>query len=170
MFKSRSLTVLALSLSLALSACKPTPSAETTAAADPAAATPAAAPITATAADTTAAQCPHADFNAFLTYFSNDIALQEKFVADPLTVESVDAEAQPEPRPVTKQVPLAEVEWPVMPDTATLPRQGREMQVTPQADGSVQVRINKPDTSDQQTYTFAQKPCWQLQKVVDESI
>lgn len=170
MFKSRSLTLLALSLGLALSACKPTPSAETTAAADPAAATPAAAPITATAADTTAAQCPHADFNAFLTYFSNDIALQEKSVADPLTVESVDAEAQPEPRPVTKQVPLAEVEWPVMPDTATLPRQGREMQVTPQADGSVQVRIHKPDTSDQQTYTFAQKPCWQLQKVVDESI
>src|SRR5699024_3510320 len=75
LLKSRSLTLLALSLGLALSACKPTPSAETTAAA-----TPPAAPVTATAADTTAAQCPHADFNAFLTYFSNDIALQEKSV------------------------------------------------------------------------------------------
>ena len=65
---------------------------------------------------------------------------------------------------------MAEVEWPVIPDPAALSRQGRELQVTPQADGSVQVLIRKPNTSDQQIYTFAQKPCWTLVKREDESI
>jgi len=130
---------------------------------------PATAPAAGTATDPSA-QCPQPEFDAFLAQFGHDIAVQEKATADPLISESVDPQAQPEPAQVTRQVPLAEVEWPVMPDPAGLSRQGREMQVTPQADGSMQVRIRKPDTSDQQTYTFAQKPCWQLQRVVDESI
>ena len=170
--QSRSLALLALSLGFALSACKPAqPPAP--AAADPAAPPMASAPATPPAAGTAtdpSAQCPQPEFDAFLAQFGHDIAVQEKATADPLISESVDPQAQPEPAQVTRQVPLAEVEWPVMPDPAGLSRQGREMQVTPQADGSMQVRIRKPDTSDQQTYTFAQKPCWQLQRVVDESI
>ena len=42
-----------------------------------------------------------------------------------------------------------QVEWPVMPDPATLQRQGREMQVTRLPDGQVQVQMRTPDTSDQ---------------------
>jgi len=34
----------------------------------------------------------------------------------------------------------------------------------------MQVRIRATDTSDQQTYTFRQQPCWQLVRVEDESI
>lgn len=170
MSQSRSLALLALSVGLALAACKPT---EPTApvAADPAIAPAAASSTTAppaTAAD--AAQCPHADFDTFLSHFGNDIALQEASVADPLSSESLDAAAEPEPRQVSRDIPLAEVEWPVMPDPATLSRQGRELKVTSQPDGSMQVQIRKPDTSDQQTYTFARKPCWQLQRVVDDSL
>jgi hypothetical protein len=169
--QSRSLALLALSLGLALTACKPT---EPTTPAGTQPATPAPATTAATTAPAApadaATQCPHADFNTFLAHFGNDIALQEKSVADPLLTESIDANAEPEPAKVTKQVPLAEVEWPVIPDPAALSRQGRELQVTPQADGSVQVLIRKPNTSDQQIYTFAQKPCWQLQSVDDQSI
>ncbi len=51
-----------------------------------------------------------------------------------------------------------------------LDSQGREMQVTRLPDGQVQVQMRTPDTSDQQIYTFAQKPCWQLVKREDESI
>ena len=69
-----------------------------------------------------------------------------------------------------EMISIFEVEWPVIPDPATLSRLGRELQITPQADGSVQVRLRTPNTSDQQIYTFAQKPCWQLQSVDDQSI
>jgi len=71
---------------------------------------------------------------------------------------------------VESRLALADVEWPVMPDPAALAGQGREMQISPLADGQRQVQIRTPDSSDQQTYTFAQTPCWTLVKREDESI
>jgi hypothetical protein len=116
------------------------------------------------------AACPHPAFDTFLKHFGNEITLQEKATADPLLDSYVDAGAEPEPRTVERPVALADVEWPVMPDPAGLAGQGREMQVTAVADGQMQVQIRTPDSSDQQTYTFAQKPCWTLVKREDESI
>lgn len=170
----RPIALLALALGLALSACKPAPQAAPTAAAAPAptstaAATTPVAPVAAAPEDASAS-CPHPVFDDFLKHFGNEIALQETSTADPLLDSHIDAGAEPEPRKVEEKVPLAKVEWPVMPDPATLQRQGREMQLTRLPDGQVQVQMRTPDTSDQQTYTFAQKPCWQLVKREDESI
>ena len=39
-----------------------------------------------------------------------------------------------------------------------------------QDDGSMKVLIRTPDTSNQQSYYFAQRPCWQLVRMTDESI
>lgn len=163
----RPLPLLVLALGLALSACKPTPPVATADADAALATTPAVAGAAPAAAG---AECPYADFSVFLARFGNEIALQETSVADPLVKEHYDASAEPEPKLITEQVPLSAVEWPVIPDPATLTRQGRELQVTPQQDGSMQVRIRKPDTGDQQAYTFAQKPCWQLVRMIDESL
>jgi hypothetical protein len=116
------------------------------------------------------AECPYPEFDAFLKHFGNEIALQEKATADPLLDSYIDAEAEPEPRKVESRLALADVEWPVMPDPAALAGQGREMQVSTLADGQRQVQIRTPDSSDQQTYTFAQTPCWTLVKREDESI
>ncbi len=163
----RSLALLAPALGLVLSACTPAP--QPAPAEAPA---PAAAPAsTAKAVEPApAVACPHPAFDTFLKHFGNEITLQEKATADPLLDSYVDAGAEPEPRTVERPVALADVEWPVMPDPAGLAGQGRQMQVTAVADGQMQVQIRTPDSSDQQTYTFAQKPCWTLVKREDESI
>lgn len=163
----RSLALLAPALGLALSACTPAP--QPAPAEAPA---PAAAPAsTAKAVEPApAVACPHPAFDTFLKHFGNEITLQEKATADPLLDSYVDAGAEPEPRTVERPLALADVEWPVMPDPAGLAGQGRQMQVTAVADGQMQVQIRTPDSSDQQTYTFAQKPCWTLVKREDESI
>ncbi|MDT9582147.1 hypothetical protein RS982_12645 [Stenotrophomonas indicatrix] len=170
----RPVALLALALGLALSGCKPAPQAAPADAAAPAPTSTAAATTPVAPGATTAAEaagnCPHPVFDEFLKHFGNEIALQETSTADPLLDSHIDAEAEPEPRKVEEKVPLAKVEWPVMPDPATLQRQGRQMQVTRLPDGQMQVQMRTPDTSDQQTYTFAQKPCWQLVKREDESI
>ena len=167
----RPMTLLALSLSLLLAGCKPN-AAEPAVPADPA-------PTTATPADTAPAEpvtadahasCPYADFDTFLPHFGAEIALQEKATADPLISEYVDVTADPEPAQVVKQVPLAEVTWPVMPNPASPGSKAREITHTPQPDGSIKVQFRTPNTSDQQSYYFAQKPCWQLVRKVDESI
>lgn len=175
------MTLLALSLSILLAACKPdaapTPPAD---AAAPVAAAPAAAPVATPTAPTTpatdptaadaSAACELADFDAFLPEFGKKIALQEKSVADPLLSERYDTEGQGEPTLVSEKVPLSEVTWPVMPNPSGLAAVGREMQVTKEADGTMKVLIRTPDTSNQQSYYFAQRPCWQLVRMADESI
>ncbi len=172
----RSLVLLAPFVSLALAACTQTPQAPQAQPADAApaavqAAEPAPASTASTAATaTTAPACPHEQFDTFLKHFGNEIALQEAATADPLRDSYVDAGAEPEPKTVEKQVPLADVGWPVMPDPASLGARGREMTVTPQADGQMQVLMRTPDTSDQQVYTFARTPCWTLVSRADESI
>lgn len=174
----RFVCVLAVALVLPLGACKPTVPPATppvpTAAVDLTPPGLSAAPAegaTASAAPQTApARCPYTGFAAFLQHFGHDIALQERSVADPLETRHVDAGAEPEPATVVRHVALAEVEWPVMPDPATLPHSHRVLETTAQADGGMQVRIRATDTSDQQTYTFRQQPCWQLVRVEDESI
>ena len=177
------MTLLALSLSILLAGCKPdtapAPAAEGTAAtaapaaqASPAAAAdtaPPAAPAEPTGADAKAA-CPYPDFETFLPHFGREIALQEKSTADPLISEYVDVNADPEPAQVVKQIPLAEVTWPVMPNPASAGSKAREITHTTQPDGSIKVQFRTPNTSDQQSYYFAEKPCWQLVRKVDESI
>ncbi|PPT40053.1 hypothetical protein XarjCFBP7653_09910 [Xanthomonas arboricola] len=159
----------ALALSLALVACKP--QAEPAGAAMPAAAAAPAASPPAAAAATPAqpATCPNADFATFLKSFSADIAVQEKATANPLTMIQLDPDAQPEPAPVTRTVALADVEWPVIPNLEAARNGGREVTISEEADGR-QVLVRTPDTGDQQVYHFAQRPCWMLVKVDDQSL
>lgn len=91
-------------------------------------------------------------------------------MADPLPSERVDVNAEPEPRMVSENIALREVTWPVMPDPATLPEAGREISVSGQPDGGMTVLISTPNTSNQQRYHFARRPCWQLVRVVDEAV
>lgn len=144
-----------LALSLALAGCKPQ--------AEPAVPAPAAATSSATT------DCPDADFDGFLKRFSADIAVQEKATADPLSMTEIDPDAQPEPKPVTRDIPLAQVRWPVIPNLDIARNGGREVVVSEEAGGR-QVLVRTPDTSDQQVYHFAQRPCWTLVKVDDQSL
>lgn len=162
------LALLAPALGLALSSCAPSPPAA------PAQVAPAAPASTAMAVQPTPMPtppaCPHADFDTFLKHFGNEITLQEKATADPLLDTYIDAGAEPEPREVERRVALADVEWPVMPDPSSLSGRGREMTVTRLPDGQMEVVMRTPNSSDQQRYTFAHAPCWQLVRRDDESI
>ena len=136
--------LLVLACGAVLVACTPAPQPPQTAAE---AVTAAAAPATSATEPTpvaAASECPYPEFDTFLKHFGNEITLQEKATADPLLDSYIDAEAEPEPRKVESRLALA--------------------------DGQRQVQIRTPDSSDQQTYTFAQAPCWTLVKREDESI
>ncbi|WP_425510713.1 hypothetical protein [Xanthomonas floridensis] len=126
-------------------------------------------PTTAAPAPAPAASCPDADFSAFLKRFSAEIAVQEKATANPLTMIQLDPEAQPEPAPVAHDVPLAKVEWPVIPNLDAARNGGREVVVSEDAGGR-QVLVRTPNSGDQQVYHFAQRPCWTLVKVDDQSL
>ena len=171
MCRYRSAAPLMLACGAVLAACAPVPQAPQPAPEPPPApAAPAPPPPAEPTAVAARGECLYPDFDAFLKHFGNEIALQEKATADPLLDSYIDAEAEPEPRKVESRLARADVEWPVMPDPAALAGQGREMQVSLLADGQRQVQIRTPDSSDQQTYTFAQAPCWTLVKREDESI
>ncbi|ATD66401.1 hypothetical protein CNR27_02170 [Luteimonas chenhongjianii] len=141
-------------LALALAACALPP-------------TSAAPPSTSTYA---ISECPAATFDAFIERFGREISFQELTTADPLIVERCDGAAEPEPRRVVEKVALADVVWPVMPRLDLLNPGGRAYDIIRIAGGGMEVQVRRPDTSDQQRYIFRQSPCWQLQRVVDESV
>ena len=60
--------------------------------------------------------CPARDFPGFLAAFADDVAVQKAFVAVPLRSDTIDPEAEPEPKPVTTMLGadalrLLEVRW-----------------------------------------------------------
>ncbi|PTA70313.1 MULTISPECIES: hypothetical protein [unclassified Stenotrophomonas] len=170
MRRYRASVVLVLVAGLGAAACTPAPQALPAEAAPAAPAPATTAAVVQPAPARASADCPYPEFDAFLAHFGSEIALQEKATADPLLDSYIDPEAEPEPRKVESRLALSDVEWPVMPDPAALAGQGRELQVSTLADGQRQVQIRTPDSSDQQTYTFAQAPCWTLVKREDEAI
>lgn len=121
------------------------------------------------ATDETSA-CPIDAFDVFIERFGREIAFQELTTADPLVFERYEATAGPEPGHVVEEVALANVVWPVMPRLDLIGARGRTYDIAPIANGWMEVRTRTPDTSDQQRYVFGRSPCWQLQRVADESI
>lgn len=164
---ARNPPLLAMALSLALAACTPQADESNTA-------TPVTSPEAATAsagasvAPASAASCPDASFDDFLKRFSAEIVVQEKSTADPLTMVNIDPEAQPEPSPVSREVPLAEVEWPVIPNLDVVRANKRDVVISGDGDQR-EVLVRTPDTDDQQAYTFVARPCWTLTKVDDQA-
>lgn len=153
-----------LAFLLTLAACKP--------AAAPAAPEGAASPQpqAPAAASTPTAACPDTDFAAFLQRFASSADTQRAATANPLTMESVDAEAMPEPRRVTKQVPLAEVTFPVMPAPAQREAEGLQETITEASATDRMVKHAVPDSGVQVRYEFHAAPCWQLVRVSDDTI
>lgn len=153
-----------LAFALTLAACKPA-----AAPAAPEASTPAA-PQSSAAASAQTAACPDADFTAFLKRFEASADAQRGATADPLTMESVDAEAMPEPRRVTRQVALADVTFPVMPERAMRQAEGLQETLTEPSPTERVVKHAVPDSGVQVRYDFQASPCWKLVRVSDDTI
>ncbi|WP_193427073.1 hypothetical protein [Pararhizobium polonicum] len=118
----------------------------------------------------TASACPDETFEKFVTRFSHDIAVQEKSTAQKVIFEGVDMDAQPEPKKTSEEVPLSMVEWPVMPDMATLKRQNLVSEFEVLANGNKQVVLRGTDGGAYMEFEFSQQPCWTLIRVSDQSM
>jgi len=157
-----------LTLLLALAACTPAAApadAQTTTGATPVDNAPAAA-ATATPAPT----CEDADFPAFLARFAGNADVQRASTADPLVMDSIDSEATPEPRRVSKRVPLAEVEFPVFFDASRREAEGLQETVTELGSAEYEVTHGIPDSDAQIRFNFRADPCWKLVRVSNDLI
>lgn len=156
-----------LALLLVLAACKPTTPDTQTGTDAPA---PVAPPPAAQPAAQPAPACPDVDFAAFLQRFEGSVNVQRASTADPLTMESIDPEAEPEPATVSRDVPLAEVEFPVMVDAAQRQAEGSQQTVTELGADAREVKIAIPDTDAQMRFEFRADPCWKLVRVSNDTI
>ena len=114
--------------------------------------------------------CLTGDFDAFFARFSHEIIVQEASTADPLALEMIDPTAEPEPELITSQIPLAEVEWPVIPDFTIGAAENVRTEVSDTPEGGKAVLMRGIDNGIRTTWVFAPTPCWQLVKVIDESM
>jgi hypothetical protein len=152
---------LALALGLFLAGCdnSPPPSQGKAAASPP----PAAA---SSVADQAAAACPSPDFSVFLRAFANDVRIQKAFVADPLQHDFIDANADPEPKPVTEMLAARDLQFPLI-----VEKDGLKAQAPVVNGDQASVKLLKEDTSYQITYHFQQTGgCWRLVRIQNDSI
>lgn len=154
-----------LPLLLALAACKPS----ATPAAQDAAAPAETPPVAEVKAEPPA--CPETDFDAFLARFEGDADAQRAATADPLPMDHIDPDAQPEPARVTRLTPLSEVTFPLMPARAAREADGLRQTVVPGRSPVERVVTHAvPDTGTQFRYTFRADPCWTLVRFSDDSM
>ncbi|KJV29136.1 hypothetical protein VI08_16255 [Luteibacter yeojuensis] len=158
-----------MALTTLLAACDSSqPPAQAAAPAAAATAPQAAAPAVAAGPSST---CPAPTFDGFLKQFTDDPAVQKRYIADPLESDTVDANAEPEPAPVKKMLSKAEVTFPVIPDSARQGKDGLVMKKTAEGDTGYAVELAKPDTDYQMTFHFRSADgCWQLVRTEDDSL
>ncbi|WP_144436492.1 hypothetical protein [Lysobacter antibioticus] len=123
----------------------------------------------AAAAGKTGVACPSQQFDAFLAAFMDDVAIQKAFTASPLQSETVDANADPEPRPVTTMLDATALRFPVMPGAQQQQRDGLVLSQT-ELNGDKEVMLAKPDTDYQMSFFFKKGECWTLYRTRDDSL
>lgn len=153
---------LALTALLALAGCDVASNSPPAAAAQdkPAVAAAPAAPATA---------CPSQDFDAFLAAFADSAQVQRAFTQRPLRSERVDANADPEPRPVTAMLDGDALHFPLMPSRERQQADGLVLSQT-ELNGDRQVMLAKPDTDYQLSFFFRKGECWTLYRMRDDSL
>ena len=118
------------------------------------------------------ASCAGVAFDVFLARFVDDAAAQTAAIADPLEMQRIDTDAQPEPARVLTRIPRSDVGFPLIPGHSARESGGLELIVEPapvDAD-TRRVVLRVPDTGDQRAYHFRRAPCWTLVRVSDEAI
>lgn len=154
-----------LALCMALSACNAGEQApgENRAAAPAAAASP---PVSSPATPA----CPSQDFDKFFVAFAGDAQVQKAHVAMPLESETIDSNAEPEPKPVIKQLALSELKFPLLPDPQQQAQDKLELTKTVSDATHVEIKLAKPDTDYQMVYLFRNDGCWTLYRTRDDSL
>jgi len=100
----------------------------------------------------------------------NDVEVQKAFVTDPLQSDSVDANAEPEPKPVSKMLGRAEITFPVMPSEQQQAKDGLKLTKNDISATEVSVKLAKEDTDYQMSFFFRKDGCWHLYRTKDDSL
>ncbi|PXV59807.1 hypothetical protein SAMN04487785_101222 [Dyella jiangningensis] len=98
------------------------------------------------------------------------MAIQKSFTRDPLESETVDANAEPEPKPVTKMLHAAELKFPLMPNAEQQARDELKRTITAIGPEEMQLKLAKEDTDYQMTFVFKKEGCWMLYRKQDDSL
>lgn len=115
------------------------------------------------------ANCYQGPLEDFFKEFSRDIAIQEAVTPDRLLLSQLDHDADPEPRPVEREVSRAELEWPLVPNQTMFERAGGSVRF--QTLDTAHAVTLSGDSGYLMTLAFAQKnSCWQLQAIKDDSM
>lgn len=114
--------------------------------------------------------CPSQEIGNFVRVFAERGEIQKQFTVQPLRMDSLDADAQPEPRQISREVPGNEISFPVMPNFAEQRQGGLEMDVRQADDKEAEVILRKPDTGYQLAFMFRKGSCWQLYRISDDSL
>jgi hypothetical protein len=115
--------------------------------------------------------CPATTPDAFVKRFMDDAAIQKQFTADPLQAQTIDANAEPEPAPVTQNLPKDRFKFPIMPSTERAAADHLVLKQTPDAKGGFAAELDRPGTDYQVTYRFrAANGCWELYRTEDDSL
>ncbi|WP_420139115.1 hypothetical protein [Sphingomonas sp.] len=114
--------------------------------------------------------CPATTFPKFLSAFAADPALQRAHTRFPLAYETIDANAEPEPRTVRKMLGAKAVRFPIMPSPAE--QKKKHMTVLNEAvPGGMEVTVRTGETDDQFRLFFRQEGgCWTLLRKSDDSL
>ena len=112
--------------------------------------------------------CP-ARFDHFLRSYAQSEAVQRKATIFPLPHQTLDLDAQPEPKPVMRYVQASEAKYPLLPLAEERKREGLQLEVKNQTRTTAQVVLFKPDTGYRVIYYFTRKSCWRLQRIENGS-
>lgn len=114
--------------------------------------------------------CPSQDFSNFLHAYSENIAIQERFISYPLERQYLEMDAEPEPKPVAQHLPRDQVNFPVIPASAD--RKARHLNLRTELIDSKTARLflAKADTDHQAIYFFRKESCWTLYQIEDWSL
>ncbi|MGH8082813.1 MAG: hypothetical protein ACREP7_19705 [Lysobacter sp.] len=116
-----------------------------------------------------ATACPSQDFDTFLKAFADDVDVQKAYTQRPLQSETVDANADPEPKPVTAMLDGDALHFPLMPSNQKQQADGLVSSQT-ELNGDKEVMLAKPDTDYQLSFFFRKGECWTLYRMRDDSL
>jgi len=114
--------------------------------------------------------CPSRHFPEFIKAFSENTEIQAAFTKYPLQQQRLDANAEPEPRPVVRKLRRDQVSFPVFPNEAERKKQSLVWRIDEKKSNLVKLTLVKSDTDYQINYFFSRNSCWRLERIEDWSL
>ena len=92
------------------------------------------------------------------------------FTKYPLQHQRLDANAEPEPKPVLRKLRRDQVSFPVMPNQAERRKKSLVLRIDEKELTHVKLTLFKSETDYQVNYFFSRNSCWRLERIEDWSL